>query len=84
MLKRLLTTSLHGRLTMARSFGLDNRDGDNSLTLILLPAVVFLSLFNLWIHIGITILLGPWITFFLTRWLYKRHLRKQLAMEASN
>ena len=66
---------------MAKSFGLDNHDGDNLLTFALLPVVAFLSVFNLWFHFGTTIMLGPWITFFLTRWLYKHHFRQAMTRE---
>ena len=79
---------------MAKSFRLDDGgDKDKGLTMALLVISLSISMLYLYLHLhgsvtfhvgtnpygGVTIHLGPLIVFVLTRALYKRHFRKQIA-----
>ncbi len=81
--KVLDSVNSEGSFVMAKSFRLDDGgDKDKALTVALLLISLLISMFYLYMHlhaIGVTIHFGPLIVFVLTRALYKRHFRRQIA-----
>ena len=66
---------------MGPNFVLDDKgDRDNGLTIGLLVMALALSVVDIWFRLqGFVIHIGPLIVFVVTRSLYKRHFRRQLA-----
>lgn len=70
---------------MARSFALADGDGDTLLTLALLVVAIGLSLFNFYVRTpAVVVYPAPLFVFLLTRWGYKRQLKKHRASLTSH